>query len=371
MRRLTLALLVYPVMACSGAPQSDGGLSGESASVTLSGASAPGDASSGAMDGASEGGATGAPTTTSATSATNAEESSGEPGTTGAPLPAIACSFEATDYAAGMRELMVAKGSDEQLVFTVPGLPDPALVTAATLRFVSWDADHAGEEGLIFVNGGAGIDLPADAAWENAEHATMVGVTGRTIAGDNVVAFGAGSFVDGSFYRIGMVALDVTAQLDACPGDDVDPPDPTGEPPVSVQIDYPDATYTQRNNWVHRCDFNPPYAYTAGSPHPGEDCDDLYDPDGSSKGTAIFTFKDLAPAMYKITIQARHSANRNPKGALFIVDGEGKRVDQTTGGDVVVDEWGTKFLMGTIDVVLDSSLDTESDSVAWVRLDPV
>lgn len=367
MRRSTLVLLVYLGTACSGGSQSDSGLSGESASVTLSGVSSD-EPTSGGPDGSG-----GGETSAAASTGDAGEGSSGgeAPGSTGAPPPTLACSYLATDYAAGMRELMVAKGSDEQLVFSVPGLPDAALVTAATLRFVSWDADHAGEEGLIILNGGAGIDLPADAAWENAEHATTVDVTGRTVAGDNAVAFGAGSLVDGSFYRIGMVALDVTAHVDACPGDDPDPPDPTGEPAVAVQVDYPDATYTQRGNWVHRCDFIPPYAYTAGSPHPGEDCDDLYDPDGSSKGTATFTFEDLPAAMYKITIQSRHSANRNPKGALFIVDGEGKRVDQTTGSDVVVDEWGTKFLSGTIDVVLDSSLDTESDSVAWVRLDPV
>lgn len=358
---------------CSGTdPQSDSGLSDGSASLTLSGATSVGSSSgSESSEGGSSEGTGGGETGV-------AEDSSGgEVGSTGAPPPAKDCSFEATNYAGGMLELMVDAGSDTQLVFTVPGLPDPALVTAATLRFVSWDADHAGEEGFIFLNGGPGIELPADPAWENAEHATTVDVSGRTISGDNTVAFGAGSFADGSFYRIGEVALDVTALIDECPGEDVDPPDPTdptdptGTPPESVQIDYVDATYTQRNNWVHRCDFIPPYAYTAGSPHPGEDCDDLYDPDGSSKGTAVFTFNNLPPAMYKISIQSRHSANRNPKGALFIVDGEEKRVDQTTGSDVVVDEWGTKFLMGTIEVVLDSSLDSESDSVAWVRLDPV
>ena len=281
--------------------------------------------------------------------------------------PTRDCSYLATDYAGAMRELMVDAGSDEQLVFSVQGLPDPALVTAATLRFVSWDADHAGEEGRIFVNGGPGFDLPADPAWENAEHATAVSVTGQTVAGDNTVAFGAGSFVDGSFYRIGQVAIDVTAHVDACP-EERDPPD---KPAEAVQVDYPDATYTQRGNWVHRCGFNPPYAYTANGAHPNEDCDGLYMPDGSSEGTAIFTFKDLAPAMYAVKIQSRHSANRNPKGALFIVDGEERRVDQTTGSDVVVDEWGTKFLMGTIEVVLDSSLDSESDSVGWVRLEPL
>jgi hypothetical protein len=38
---------------------------------------------------------------------------------------------------------------------------------------------------------------------------------------------------------------------------------------------------------------------------------------------------------------------------------------------MVVDVWGTKLLGGTVDVVLDSSMEGESDSVTWVRLDPV
>jgi hypothetical protein len=362
MRRWTLLLLT----SCSATDQgADSGLSGSPGTATITGVTT---ASTGLTSGATSETSGDGSTGDGSTGGTSGEVTVGSSSeSTGVMPPTRDCSYLATDYAGAMRELMVDAGSDEQLVFSVQGLPDPALVTAATLRFVSWDADHAGEEGRIFVNGGPGFDLPADAAWENAEHATAVAVTGQTVAGDNTVAFGAGSFVDGSFYRIGQVAIDVTAVVDACP-EEMDPPD---KPAEAVQVDYPDATYTQRHNWVHRCDFIPPYAYTANGAHPNEDCDGLYMPDGSSKGTAIFTFKDLAPAMYAVKIQSRHSANRNPKGALFIVDGEERRVDQTTGSDVVVDEWGTKFLMGTIEVVLDSSLDSESDSVGWVRLEPL
>ena len=53
-----------------------------------------------------------------------------------------------------------------------------------------------------------------------------------------------------------------------------------------------------------------------------------------------------------------------------MVAGEGKRVDQLE-GDMVVDIWGTKQLAGTITVVLDSDKEGASDSVTWVRLDPV
>lgn len=353
MRRWTF--FSWLLASCSGAGDDSGtGLSG-GPTLTISGA-ADGTGSSGEVPGTTDVVTTGGPDTG------GAEDSSGGAGTTGAAVPSRDCRYSATT--AGTLELMVDAGSRERIVFTVPGLPEPGQVTAATLRFVSWDADHPGEEGLIFVNDGPGIDLPADAAWENAEHATAVDVTGRTVAGDNTVAFGAGSFVDGSFYRIRQVVLDVTAHVEACP-------EPPALPPKSVQIDYPQATYTQRHNWVLRCDFMPPYAYTAEGDHAAEDCDGLYMPDGSSEGTATFTFTDLAPAIYKITIQSRHSANRNPKGALFVVDGEAKRIDQTVGSAVVVDEWGTKELAGTISVVLDSSMDSESDSVAWVRLDPV
>jgi hypothetical protein len=365
-RRSTLLMLLA---ACSGAADnSEAGPSGEP-TVTLSGAasaaptSGTGDVSSGEVGSTTTSGGPG-PGETGGESDTGGPGTTGV-GTTGPGLPPLRdCDYPATNFGGGMLELMVEQGSRERLEFTVPGLPDPAVVTAATLRFVSWDADHAGEEGLVYVNDGPGLELPAAAAWENAEHASELSVTGRTIAGPNTIGFGAGSLADGSFYRIGDVALAVTAHVDACP-------DAPAMPPKSAQIDYPDAIYTQRGNWVHRCDFIPPYAYTADGDHASEDCDGLYDPDGSSEGTATFVFNDLAPAMYKITIQSRHSANRNPAGALFIVDGEERRVDQTVGSDVVVDEWGTKQLAGTIEVVLDSSLDSESDSVAWVRLDPV
>ena len=41
------------------------------------------------------------------------------------------------------------------------------------------------------------------------------------------------------------------------------------------------------------------------------------------------------------------------------------------GGDITVDTWGTKQLGGTIEVVLDSDMEPESDSVTWVRLQPL
>ena len=369
---LAVLLACNLLPACNdGAADSAASLSQSSQPTTLSaGESAGAETADGSGSGGPE--PTGeAPGTTGAGGETSSADTSTGPSTsvttgatTGELPPAIVCTYPSTSFAAAPKELMVPKGSGEQLSFTVPGLPDPASVVTATLRFVSYDSDHTGAEGVIRVNGGAEIDLPADPAWENAEHATVVPVTGMTLTGDNTIAFGAGSFVDGTFYRIGQVALEIEAEVGACPEA---PP----QPPKAVQLDYNDAVYTKRHNWVLRCDFQDGYAFTAKGDQAQLDCGALYDPDGTRTGTATFTFVDLAPATYEITIRARHSANRNPKGALFVVDGEAKRVDQTVGEDIVTDIWGTKALAGTIEVVLDSDMEPESDSVTWVRLEPL
>lgn len=371
MVRLSIVGLALLLACNDGAADSAASLSQGSQPTTLSagesaGAETSGGSSSGGPEPTSE-----APGTTTGAGETLGETSSADASTgpltgasTGEQPPAILCTYPSTSFAAAPKELMVPKGSGEQLLFTVPGLPEPTEVVTATLRFVSYDSDHAGAEGVIRVNGGAEIDLPADPAWENAEHATAVPVTGMTLIGDNTIAFGAGSFVDGTFYRIGEVALELEAHIDGCP-------DVPARPPKAVQLDYNDAVYTKRHNWVLRCDFQDGYAFTAKGDQALLDCGKLYDPDGTRTGTATFTFVDLAPATYEITIRARHSANRNPKGALFVVDGEGKRIDQTVGEDIVTDTWGTKALAGTIEVVLDSDMEPESDSVTWVRLEPL
>ncbi|MCA9691060.1 MAG: hypothetical protein KC636_15755 [Myxococcales bacterium] len=282
--------------------------------------------------------------------------------TTDAPLEPRLCGFSSTTYGQGLAVLDVPKGSPERLVFTVPSLPDPALVLAATLRFDSHDADHPGEEGRIWLNGQGPYDLPADASWDNQDGVGQVDVSGATIAGDNTVEFGPGALEPASYYFIGNVALEVTALVDACP----EPP-----PPAAVErtVWYQDASYTKRHNWVLRCDD---YAYTAkGDEHLDEDCEGLYAPDGTRKGKAVFAFPALVPATYEVRVRARHTVNRNPLGALFVVDGEGKRIKQNDDLDYVVDVWGTAALAGDVEVVLDSSMEGESDSVIWVKLVPV
>jgi hypothetical protein len=148
------------------------------------------------------------------------------------------------------------------------------------------------------------------------------------------------------------------------------------EPPpadaVPRELDFWEATYGMRNNWVLRCDGSFEYAFTAaGADHIGEDCEGLYDPDGSSRGTATWVFEDVVPATYEIQIHSRHTVNRNPLGALFVVNGEGIRVDQRDAADFVTDVWGVRELSGDVTVVLDSSQESESDSVVWVRFEPV
>ncbi|HWB81520.1 MAG TPA: hypothetical protein VG755_41445 [Nannocystaceae bacterium] len=269
------------------------------------------------------------------------------------------CSLLADGYGGAPLELDVGPSSDERLVFTIRDVP--AELASATLRFASEDADHPGEEGTIVVNGNAPHDLPAMATWDNAAGDGAIEVLGELIAGDNTIAFGPGP-LDRSFFRIGDVALEVTIAADACP----DGPDPLA---IERTVDYHDATYTMRHNWVLRCDD---YAYTAhGEDHVGEDCDGLFDPDGTSKGTASFAFDDVVPASYEVQIRSRHTVNRNPAGALFIVDGVEKRVPQNDDLDYVTDVWGTAELGGDVVVVLDSTReDDESDSVIWVRLVP-
>ncbi len=290
-----------------------------------------------------------------------------EPETTGLgddPPPLSDCAYESTSFGQGLQELDVPTGSNTRLTFTVLGLPNPALIESATLRFDSYDADHPGEEGVVYVGGAGPFDLPANAAWDNANGSGTIDVTGNLTEGSNTIEFGAGSLQPRSFYRIGNVALDITASVEDC---EPPPEGPMGDV-VPRQIDYMDAVYTQRHNWVLRAD----YAFTAyGAEHIESDVDGLFDPDGSRTGTATFAFEDVVVGTYEIQIRSRHTENRNPAGALFVVDGEGIRIDQRDDLSFTTDVWGVRELGGDVTVVLDSTMENASDSVIWVRLEPV
>jgi len=293
---------------------------------------------------------------------TTGQPTTGEPttGPTTGPEPKQ-CGYTSLTYGQGMQELDVPKGSPETLAFTVPGLPDPAVVLSATLHFDSHDADHPGEEGVIAVNGNGVYDLPADAGWDNQDGTGTVDITGDTIAGTNVIRFGAGSLDTGSYYFIGNVQIEVLAEVDDCP----EPP-----PPAAIErtVWYQDAEYKKRHNWVVRCND---YAFSAhGDEHIESDCDGLYAPDGTRKGKAIFAFPELVPATYEVQIRSRHTENRNPLGALFVVDGHFNFIYNGYYVIYTTDIWGTKAMGGDVEVVLDSSMESESDSVIWVKLVP-
>ncbi|MEM9072512.1 MAG: hypothetical protein AAGE52_28655, partial [Myxococcota bacterium] len=114
------------------------------------------------------------------------------------------------------------------------------------------------------------------------------------------------------------------------------------------------------------------YAFTAsGDEHLPTDCDGGYRDRGNRRGRAIFRFEDVVPARYRVVIRSRHTENRNPRGALFVVEGVEERIDQRTSSDYEDDVWGERSLSGDVDVILDSSREGESDSVTSVSLVPI
>lgn len=282
-----------------------------------------------------------------------------------------ACVYRSTSYDGPMLELDVAPTSSERLVFTVPGLADPSLVVVASLVFQSWDADHPGEEGVITVNGMGPYDLPAMLAWDNTDGTGTVDVTGALAEGTNRIEFGPGP-LSRSLFRIGSVRLELSVRVDACEP----PPGPT---PVVRELHFHEATYTNRATWVIPCPPGDPrfaairdYVFTAdGAEHDATDCDGGYMPGGSRRGTATFTFDGVVPATYGVYVRFRTSANRNPGGALFVVEGEEQRIDQVDPSGAYREVlFGDRPMSGTVTVVLDSSREAESDSVTWVRLVP-
>ncbi|MCB9525595.1 MAG: hypothetical protein H6702_19770 [Myxococcales bacterium] len=284
------------------------------------------------------------------------------------PLPAARdCQYRSVTFGAARVEIDVGPASPERLTFRVDGLPDPALIDEAILRFDSHDADHPGEEGRIYVNGQGPYDLPADLAWDNAAGTGAVDVTGDVVAGTNRIEFGPGP-LDRSYFGIANVQLTVRARVAEC---QAAPPPP---PPDAVvrEIRYPRAEYTNRRTWVVGCENNPARAYAftaAGDEHVPTDCEGLYRAGGNRVGDAIFRFDDVVAADYDIVIRSRHTENRNPAGALFLVNGEGRRISQRSDRDVTEDTWGRRRLGGQVEVILRA--EGQSDCVIAVRLEPV
>lgn len=289
---------------------------------------------------------------------------------TAVPLPALDCVYVS---AGGEQELDVGPSSSERLSFLIEGLPDPGQVESATLVFTSFDSDHPGEEGTIRVNSMGVLDLPAMVAWDNADGAASVDISGMTVAGDNEIAFGPGPLAR-SFFRIRDVSLRVRARVAECMEELPTPP-----AAVTRSMHFSEAMYSNRGSWVIPCAPGTPghvalrnYAFMAsGDEHDPTDCDGGYMPGGNRRGTATFRFNDVVPARYRVTIRSRHTENRNPAGALFIVEGVERRISQRTSSDYEDDVWGERRLEGNIDVVLDSTREGASDSVTAVTLEPI
>ena len=140
-----------------------------------------------------------------------------------------------------------------------------------------------------------------------------------------------------------------------------------GKPPVFKEQHYMKAVFTKRHNWVLKC-YD--YAYTAGADE-HKACDNEYKPDGSRTGKAKFTFANVPAGAYEVFVGGRHTDNRNPAGALFKVNGKAKIINQKDdSGTKQWDYHGTYCLGGEVLVVLDSTVNSGSDSVFGVRLVP-
>ncbi len=295
------------------------------------------------------------------------------PGDAAPPPPPPAprdCTYDSDTVGEPALELDVGPASNERLTFVVRGLPAPNLVERAVLTFDGYDLDHPREEGSIYVNGSGPFDLPARAELDNMASQGSVDVSGTTVAGDNTVQFGPGP-LERSFFRISNVRLVLTARVEACPDGPPPPPPPPPEARVR-EIRYPQATYTPRRTWVVGCENNPSraYAYTAsGEEHVPTDCEGLYRAGGDRRGDGVFRFEGVVDATYEVVIGSRHTENRSAGGALFLVNGEGRRISQRSNRDFTEDVWGRRRLAGDVEVILRA--EGNSDSVTFVRLVPV
>lgn len=267
------------------------------------------------------------------------------------------CAFAAQNP--GEQEVNTWMGTTERVSFQVAGVPAGAV--AARLTYTAYDADHPGAEGWIEINGTERIALPARQELDNQSDQFTVDVSDRVLEGLNTVDFVAFDAPEGAYFRISAVALEIDGDEIDCDG-----PEPTGQG-VERTINYRQAQYTQRRNWVLDCRD---YAYSARFDEHRE-CDSDYDPDGTGHGTATFVFPDVIPDRYHVEVEGRHTENRNPNQMLVTVNGIGARIDQRGEGQYEYALHGTYDLSGTVTVIIDSTASVGSDSVRHVRLRPV
>ncbi|MBI5546870.1 MAG: hypothetical protein HY901_23555 [Deltaproteobacteria bacterium] len=155
-------------------------------------------------------------------------------------------------------------------------------------------------------------------------------------------------------------------------GPDV-PPDPNcstsaSDPPRQLEMHFRSATFQNRSAWVLTCRD---YAYTAMyAEH--EECDSQYQA-GSCRGSAHFAF-NVPRGRYDVFMTGMHTTNRNPAGALVRVRVDGTEqvatVNQRDSAGLVADLVGNYCLGGNVEIILDSTVSGQSDSVQKVRLVP-
>jgi len=293
----------------------------------------------------------------------SAPDTAQPPQDTAPPPEPVTCQWAANP--ASVQEVNTWRGEVAQVTFRVPGMPAPSAITSARLLYYGYDVDRPGSEGWIEVNDTAAIELPADEALDNNGRAFSVDISGRLVEGRNVVRFTAFDRPEGSYFQISQVQIEATGPGLTCP----EPPDdgPTGQG-VERTLNYRQATYEMRHNWVLDCRD---YAYSARFEE-HEACDAQYRPDGTGHGRAIFVFEDVIADRYEVRVEGRHTENRNPSGALFIVNGVERRIDQRNDTDYTYVQHGVYNLSGRVEVILDSSRDrSASDSVRNVQIRPV
>ena len=188
-----------------------------------------------------------------------------------APLVPRTCSY--TAQPAGSQEVNTWQGDVAQVTFTVDGLPDPARLTRARLRYRAHDADHPGGEGWIQVNDAPRVSLPADVTLDNRDRDFEVEVSGQTVAGRNTIRFIAFEGPEGAFFRISRVSLVLDGLGIECDdpirppvGDVVRHPAPAGISAFAgLAPDFPRAEFLQIMGGLQRpftallLDFGPVY----------------------------------------------------------------------------------------------------------------
>ena len=127
----------------------------------------------------------------------------------GSPQGTACPELRSNEYSQAQQLLDEDQGSSVRLSFTVPNVPNPNQLSYAALTMRLHDADHAGQEGTVYINGQGPLSLPADAAWNDIDADVELGVPISMLeTGANEIEFGVG-LLDQTYYGVSRVALQV------------------------------------------------------------------------------------------------------------------------------------------------------------------